>query len=582
MKPFFPLLLLSFLLLLALTAPTLAADRPPRVIGDGVADDTAALQAALDARGKTGGEVALPPGQYRIGGSLRVPTGVTLRGSWDAPHHGAWDKGTTLAVTGGRGREDGPAAIDLAESSAVQGVTMVWPEQKWDAITAYPWAIHGQGMHNDVENVTFINAYQGIKIGVPWSELHLIRNVFGCVLRRGVFIDTTSDIGRIENVHFNEHYWARSHYPGITTGSDAPVTAYTEASLEAFIFGRTDWEYVLNTFVFGARIGYRFLHTPAGECNGQFMGIGADGCHVGVQIDAIQPIGIQITNGEFTTFTGEPNTGVVVSPGAGGAAQFVNCNFWSNPGGVARLDGETAVTFSDCHFSDTAASGAIVAQKGRLTVRGCTFAAAGPAVVLGPNVRAAVVAENTQPGGVQVRNGIGARAQIGLNELPFALPDAQAAHYRVKIGAPGDEDYVGPGWFGGEGAADVPPALKPSVTTARWAGAKSALRLPVLPGRAYTLTLWASAPAGAPPRTFAVNGGPSVTVTRPGQQVVTLAIPAKLTADKHAIGVTVGGQTWTPARLQPPSTDSRALTARVFALEMTAAGAGSEPAAEVN
>jgi len=202
-------------MLLALCAPVLAADKPAGVMGDGIADDTAAIQAALDATGKTGGEVFLPSGVYRVAGSLRVPTGVTLRGSWDAPHHGAWDKGTTLAVTGGRGQEDGTAAVELAESSSIQGVTMVWPEQKWDAITAYPWAIHGQGMHNDVENVTFINAYQGIKIGVPWSELHLIRNVFGCVLRRGIFIDTTSDIGRIENVHFNEHYWARSHYPHI-------------------------------------------------------------------------------------------------------------------------------------------------------------------------------------------------------------------------------------------------------------------------------------------------------------------------------------------------------------------------------
>ena len=547
-----------------------------------MADDTAAIQTALNAQGKTGGEMVLPPGVYHITGSLNVPTGVTLRGSWDSPHHGAWDKGTTLAITGGRGREDGPAAVELSESSAVQGVTMVWPEQKWDAITAYPWAIHGQGMHNDVENITFINAYQGIKIGIPWSELHTIRNVAGCVLRRGVFIDTTSDIGRIENVQFNEHYWARSHYPGITTGSDAPVTKYTEANLEAFIFGRTDWEYVLNTFVFGARVGYRFIHTPAGECNGQFSGIGADGCHIGVQIDTIQSIGIQITNGEFTTFTGEPNAGVVTAPSAGGAAQFVNCNFWSNPGGVAQLNGDTAVTFSDCHFSDTAATGAIVARKGRLIVHGCQFAAAGPAVVLKSTVRAAVIAENTQPGGLQIQNEIGARAQIGLNEMPFALPDAQAAHYRVRIGAAGDEDYVGTGWYGGEDAADAPPSLKPAVAHARWAGGTAKLRLPVIPGKAYTLKIWASSPKGAPNRTFAVEGGPKEIVAAANLQMITLTIPASVTQGKHSLEVTVGGPTWTPAQLQPPSTDNRTLTARVFAVEMTAAGAGNGAAVDVN
>ena len=246
------------------------------------------------------------------------------------------------------------------------------------------------------------------------------------------------------------------------------------------------------------------------------------------------------------------------------------------------MDGDTAVTFSDCHFSDTATGGAIVADKGRLIVHGCQFAASGPAVVLGPKVRAAVVAENTQPGGVQVRNGIGARAQIGLNELPFALPDAQAAHYRVKIGAAGDEDYVGTGWYGPEGAADAPPILKPAVSTARWAGKKAGLRLPILPGRAYTLKLWASCPPGAPARTFAVEGGPQVVNTQPGLQVITLAIPAALTRGKHTVDVTVSGTPWTPTQLQPPATDSRPLTARVFAIEMTAAGANKAAAADVN
>ena len=575
-------LFLLVCLLGLLAAPALAADRPPGVIGDGKADDTAAIQAALDLQGKTGGEVMLPPGQYLLRGSLRVPTGVTLRGSWDAPHHGAWDKGTTLAVMGGRGREDGPAAVELSESSAIQGVTMVWPEQIWNDITAYPWAIHGQGMHNDVENVTLVNAYQGIKIGIPWSELHVIRNVFGCVLRRGILIDTTSDIGRIENVHFNEHYWARSHYPTIPPGSDAAVIAYTTAHLEAFTFGRTDWEYVLNTFVFGAKVGYRFIRTPAGACNGQFSGIGADGCGVGVQIDAIQAFGLQITNGEFTTFTGEPNCGVVTAPGAGGAAQFVNCNFWSNPGGAARLHGQTAVTFSDCHFLDTAIGGAIVAEKGRLIVRGCSFAAGGPAVVLKPSVKAAVVAENLQTGGVQIENGIGARAQIGLNETGFALPDSQAGHYRVRIGSDGDEDYLGTGWHGGEQAADVPPELKPSIQTARWAGATAILHLPVISGRAYVLTLWGSAPANAPPYTLSVEGGPSVLVTPTGVRPVTLRIPAAVTRGRQALEVTIHGQTWMPSKLQPPATDNRALTGRVFAIEMTAAGAPDGTAVDVN
>ena len=66
---------------------------PPNVKGNGIADDTAAIQAALDLAAKTGGEVALPAGKYLLRGALNIPTGVILSGSWRAPHHGAWQNG---------------------------------------------------------------------------------------------------------------------------------------------------------------------------------------------------------------------------------------------------------------------------------------------------------------------------------------------------------------------------------------------------------------------------------------------------------------------------------------------------------
>lgn len=42
----------------------------------------------------------------------------------------------------------------------------------------------------------------------------------------------------------------------------------------AFVFARTDWEYVLNTFAFGYAIGYHFIASKEGSCNGNFLGIG--------------------------------------------------------------------------------------------------------------------------------------------------------------------------------------------------------------------------------------------------------------------------------------------------------------------
>jgi hypothetical protein len=303
----------------------------------------------------------------------------------------------------------------------LRGFTLLWPEQKWNAIVPYPWAIHGEGMHNTVENVTFVNAYQGIRVGAPgWSELHLIRNVFGCVLRRGVQVDGCSDIGRIENVHFNPHYWQRSGHPSIPQdGQDHTMetAAYMWDNLEAFTFGRTDWQYCTNTFVFAAKVGYRFISTKSGACNGQFLGIGADACKTCVQVDGMQPIGLQITNGEFTSFSGEPNTAVIVGPGVQGSVALTNCNFWATKSHAAWLQGEAALTLSDCHFVDKPNEGGLVrAEAGKLIVRSCTFSQAGAAVVLEPGVKAAIITGNLQPGGLKVRNGIGARAQIALNE----------------------------------------------------------------------------------------------------------------------------------------------------------------------
>ncbi len=561
-------LLLALLLALLLTMLTpfgkVYAQTPP------AADDTAALQARLDQAGKTGGEVALEARAYRINGSLTVPTGVTLRGSWAAPHHGAWDKGTTLLITGGRGQENGTPAITLRKSSALRGVTLLWPEETPDNIVPYPWAVHGSGMHNTVENVTLVNAYQGIKIGQPWSELHLIRNVFGCVLRRGIFVDETSDVGRIENVHFNTHYWVRSGYPAIQAKDDEVtsrlVTEFTRKNLEGFVFGRTDWEYVANTFVWGAHIGYRFIHTAAGECNGQFTGIGADACGIGLRVDQLQPIGIQVTNGEFTAFGGAENAGIVISPGAAGAAQFVNCNFWSTPGGAARLHGSGPVTFSACHFADGADGGVIASDGGSLTVSACTFGARGSAVTLKPGLRSAIITANSQPGGLQIDNGIGEAAQIGLNEAPRRYAAALTAHSFLKIGSPGDDDFLGDGWYGGEAAGEAPDTR---LTTARWTSGNAVLRLPVTPGAAYTLTLWLLTRPATPPQTVSVGLVKAAVAVGQNQRLV-LSLPASVTRGRSAIAIRIAGGSWSPASLERGSTDTRRLGARVFGVELEA------------
>jgi hypothetical protein len=303
----------------------------------------------------------LEAGRYRFDGSISVPRGVTLQGAWAQPHHGILEKGTILEVYGGRGTEDG-AFINLTHSSGVKGVTILHPEQTLDNIQPYPWTVHGQGMHNTIEDVTLVNSYNGIQIGPQHNELHLIRNVFGCVLRRGIKISRCTDIGRIENVHFNPHYWPRSGHDGVPKDAkpnpDIAVAIKMQESLEAFIFERTDWQYVHNTFVFAARIGYLFTggERPIDACSGQFHGIGADMCITAVLFDRVQPVGVQISNGNFVTgrykdsdiieIDLETETiGIHTTENFTGSVQLSNCNFWGFSTNFMKLEGDGYVSF---------------------------------------------------------------------------------------------------------------------------------------------------------------------------------------------------------------------------------------------
>ena len=56
--------------------------------------------------------------------------------------------------------------------------------------------------------------------------------------------------------------------------SDVTFMSWQLLHGRAFVFARTDWEYVLNTFAFGYAIGYHFIASKEGSCNGNFLGIG--------------------------------------------------------------------------------------------------------------------------------------------------------------------------------------------------------------------------------------------------------------------------------------------------------------------
>jgi len=412
------LLLLCLAALLHAAEPGVFNVRDFGAKGDGQTDDTAAFQKALDAAGAAGGGVVFAPrGNYLFAGRLNVPNAVTLRGVWESvPAHNGLrdaglpkptDDGTTFLVTADAGTEDAPAFLTLNVNSTLKGVVIYYPNQKPDEEPVpYPYAIALRGKNPAVLAVELLNPYNGID--ASRNERHLIRDVHGQPLRRGIYVDQIYDIGRIENVHFNP-WWSMK----------PKLFQWQMAHGEAFIFGRTDWQYVFNTFCFGYNVGYRFIKTPAGVCNGNFLGLGADDCQTALVVDECAPFGLLISNGEFVSFHGPDPTMIDVKETNTGSVRFVNCAFWGPCHQIAKVAGRGTVGFSDCTFvqwdAKKAGRHAIQAAGGTLLVRGCEFRADRPQVELGEGVRRAVITDNVFTGAARLTNRSAGRVQIANN-----------------------------------------------------------------------------------------------------------------------------------------------------------------------
>lgn len=94
------------------------------IVGDGTADDTAAIQKALDAAATQGPVCFLPPGKHRINGALTVPPGVAFQGASGGVPHSEHPIGTLLLAYGGRGQVDGPPLVTLKPNAVIRNMVM--------------------------------------------------------------------------------------------------------------------------------------------------------------------------------------------------------------------------------------------------------------------------------------------------------------------------------------------------------------------------------------------------------------------------------------------------------------------------
>ena len=352
---------------------------PPR-------DATAAVQAALEEVARRGGgDLFLPGGFYRIDGNLDVPMGVQLRGELADPSAGGV-RGTVLMARAGRGEADGTPFVTMQLTSGLRDLAIWYPEQTLDDPQPYPFAVRQAfGEHMTVVNVCLVNAWQGLEVGTPYNHLHLWRNVTGSPLARGISIDLTSDIGRLEDIHFSPDYWSASGLPGAP--GRAELRDYLRANATAVDLQRSDWPFVYGLRVDGYKIGLLIRAGVSSTLpNGQFYRCRITDCVVALRAEQVSDWGQLFTE---CTFAGE--VALEVAETSSGVMQFLACTF----DGPVTAEGGGHLSLNQC-----AVTGDLAVHAGTVAVANSTLK--GDALTLGGEVRAAVLAGNEHSASWQI------------------------------------------------------------------------------------------------------------------------------------------------------------------------------------
>jgi hypothetical protein len=359
-------------------------------VGDGSADDTPALRAALAAaEGAGGGIVYLPPGYYRTTGQLAIPTGVELRGVYDTPHFTnlgyrqiddpTLQQGSVIAVDFAKNNAAGQPAILLRPGSSVRGFKMWYPQQEWVDFSptdvndpnlyqnisggirfAYPHAIRGAGNNVHLRDITLVNAFQGVDLSQGCSDYH-VNYLGGTVLREGLKVSGRG--GDIRNVQFNFTYWRRSNMLGddnTAGGNNISPARYvdtewaiqrravysTNKPMNAFVLDNAKDQNWLHCFVFKAKNGF----TVNGNTEGYLAAIGSDESETPIRINGggtgnNRNRQLNVINGQFVAQKSpfdKRNVRVTAQAGANQRINLYNTITWGNspgPDGGLQVSG---------------------------------------------------------------------------------------------------------------------------------------------------------------------------------------------------------------------------------------------------
>ena len=227
--------------------------------GDGVTDDTAAIQSAINAAlAAGGGSVVFKVARYFTTGAFLVPTGVVLAGTVEGPFdvRGVDPAATAIAPTLLVTNTSGPfLTLQGNGSSGVTDLLFHYPNQVKTSASApkvYPYTILLQS--GNVARSTVTNAYNFLDVN---NGRDMVQDLYIGAFNIGVHIDHTFNGLTLHNVH-NGVFWDEVEGASYPT----PIDNWVLNNGTALVVERIDGLLVHNFFVFSRFTGILLAESP--------------------------------------------------------------------------------------------------------------------------------------------------------------------------------------------------------------------------------------------------------------------------------------------------------------------------------
>ncbi len=316
--------------------------------GDGVYNDTKALENCLEEAKKTGGTVYLPQGIYRIDKPLTVPAGVTLRGDFSAPDaktaHGAK---TILLVADSQATRSAPF-LTLENGASAKGITVYYEAQRPEKIIEYPATLYCTG-GVDLEKIALLNPYQGLCLtgtGTVRAD-----GMWISPLDYGILVTDNNASVVLEDCSVSPTYWLNYAPSVFADGKEySLLTQYLHKEMQAVVLERVTDVSLCRVFAEDAAVGL-YCNIPQERDSVLLVKeLNISSTLRPVFLQSLPKAGICFTDCTLRPDSDAGGNTVEIAKGITAPAVFSGCTFAGLPKTVIKADNDAFLSFYHCNF----------------------------------------------------------------------------------------------------------------------------------------------------------------------------------------------------------------------------------------